>query len=244
MNSAEYTDPSLFVFCTEPVSIVYQSSQRDVVIPYGGFSVIPASGTGVSKSEDGKRVFLLSVLDRPDFIHGETTSKIWAIPEGVDGFHDKSKRQELGEGKVVDSIFFNSNVWDGGSLRLHYDPVTGKPDHLCRTVYEQGIECLPISVTVDDGYPVVYTTAYKNRSQMFLSQKQTEVFCRLEDADNSSRVNWGRMSTLVTGLDVQWNQLNGQPERIFFGCWGGVGGRGAFGSVEAVGWSQSETHHR
>lgn len=227
-----YKHPSFFPRCTEPVSIVHQSSQRAAVMAYGGLSIIPASSTGAS--DDGKRSFLLSVLDRPDFIHGQTTSKVWSFPEGANISKDESKRRELGKGKVVDSVFFNQNVWDGGSLRVHYDPSTGKPDHLCRTVYEQGIECLPISVVVeDDGYPVVYPTAPK--TEMFLSKQQTGIFCKLGDADKTQRLDWGRKTTLVTGLDVQWDHLTGQPDRIFFGCWGGEGGNGNFGSVERGG---------
>ncbi len=226
-----YKHADFFPRCTEPVSIVHQSSQRNVVMSYGGLSIIPASSTG--ESNDGKRSFLLSVLDRPDFVHGQTTSKVWSFPEGANFSKDESKRRELGKGKKIDSIFFEQNVWDGGSLRVHYDPSTGKPDHLCRTVYEQGIECLPISVTVEDDCPILYPDSYK--TEMFLSKQQTAIFCRLGDADKTQRVDWGRKTTLVTGLDVQWDHLTGQPDRIFFGCWGGEGGNGNFGSVEKNG---------
>jgi len=232
-SDESYKHSSFFPRCTEPVSIVHQSSNRNVVLAYGGLSIIPASSTGESVGDDGKRSFLLSVLDRPDFTHGETTSRVWSFPEGANAIKDNFTIQEVGKGKVIDSIFFNQNIWDGGSIRVHYDPSTGKPDHLCRTVYEQGIECLPISVTIQDGYPVVYPTSYK--SHMFLSKDQTAVFCRLGDADETSRLEWGRKSTLVTGLDVQWNHESGEPERIFFGCWGGEGGNGNFGSVERNG---------
>jgi len=101
-------------------------------------------------------------------------------------------------------------------------------------VYEKGIECLPINVTIEDGLPVVASTG---PSESFLSKDQTAVFCRLSDADMRERHNlpgFGRETTFVTGLDVQWD-LEGKPKRIFFGCWGGESFHGNFGSVEKHG---------
>lgn len=222
-----------FPKCTEPVSIVYQSSRgREIVLPYGGFAVISASSTGRSTGND-KRSFLLSVLSSPGIGSGELTSRVWAFPEGGNALRDGLKRQDLtGSGTVIDGIFMNQNVWDGGSLRLHYNPATGKPDYLCRTIFEEGIECLPISVTIQDGIPVVESTG---KAESFLSKEQTAIFCRLGDADQTKRKDWGRKTTLVTGLDFQWNEVSEQPERIFFGCLGGEGGNGDFGSVEKNG---------
>jgi len=248
------------------VSIVYQSSKsnrnrssRDekVILPYGGLAVIPASG----KSVNSKRSFLLSVLttrsspgtgtgtDNQDKV--VTSSRVWAFPEGGNFLND---RQDLTgtTGTVIDNNIVmddqnNANVWDGGTLRLHYNPRTKRPDHLCRTIYEEGIECFPISVTEDDetGMVVVEssrqsasTSASATTPEIFLTKDQTRQFCRLGDADFTKRLDWGRKTTLVTGLDVQWNEDydgNGTPERIFFGCWGGEGGNGNFGSVDADG---------
>jgi len=228
-----YLTDSHFPKCTEPVSIVYQSSRgREVALPYGGFAVIPVASTGRSTGND-KRSFLLSVLSSSGIGIGELTSRVWAFPEGGNYLKDGSKRQDLtGSGTVIDEIFMNQNVWDGGSLRLHYSPATGKPDYLCRTIFEEGIECLPISVTIQDGIPVVESMG---KAESFLSKEQTAIFCRLGDADRTKRKDWGRKTTLVTGLDFQWNKVSEQPERIFFGCWGGEGGNGDFGSVEKNG---------
>ena len=228
-----YLTDSHFPKCTEPVSIVYQSSRgREVALSYGGFAVIPAASTGRS-TENDKRCFLLSVLSSPGIGSGELTSRVWAFPEGGNALKDGLKRQDLtGSGTVIDGIFMNQNVWDGGSLRLHYSPATGKPDYLCRTIFEEGIECLPILVTIQDGIPVVESAG---NAESFLSKEQTAIFCRLGDADRTKRKDWGRKTTLVTGLDFQWNEVSEQPERIFFGCWGGEGGNGDFGSAEKNG---------
>jgi hypothetical protein len=228
-----YLTDSHFPKCTEPVSIVYQSSRgREVALSYGGFAVIPAASTGRS-TENDKRSFLLSVLSSPGIGSGELTSRVWAFPEGGNALKDGLKRQDLtGSGTVIDGIFMNQNVWDGGSLRLHYSPATGKPDYLCRTIFEEGIECLPILVTIQDGIPVVESAG---NAESFLSKEQTAIFCRLGDADRTKRKDWGRKTTLVTGLDFQWNEVSEQPERIFFGCWGGEGGNGDFGSAEKNG---------
>jgi len=229
-----------FARCSETVSIVFQSSRgREVVLPYGGFAVIPSSATG------NKRIFLLSVLSRPEIDSGDLTSRVWAFPEGGNALRDESKRQDLTDNfTVVDEIFMDANIWDGGSLRLHYNSTSGKPDHLCRTIFGEGIECFQITVGTD----TVYSSS---DPQSFLSKDQTATFCRLGDADKTrhselddwnsnwshsyNRGKWERLTTLVSGLDVQWNKLSGQPERIYFGCWGGEGGNGNFGSVEKNG---------
>ena len=202
---------------------------------YGGFVVIPASSMGEPEESNAKRSFLLSVFHKPNDSNareGYTTSVVWSFPEGENGFKDESKRQELGA-IAVDSAFAKQEIWDGGSLRVHYNPTTGKPDHLCRTVFDEGIECMPLSVSVHGGYPVVELAG---KSQMFLSKEQTAAFCRVEDATAPVAAHaWKWRTTFVTGLDVQWDDFNGTPERIFFGCWGGTGGYGNFGSVQKNG---------
>jgi hypothetical protein len=222
-----------FPRCTEPVSIVYQSSRgREVVLPYGGFAVIPSSSIGKVPGND-KRSFLLTVLTSPGIGEGELTSRVWAFPEGRNSPKDGLKRQDLtGPGTVIDAIFMEQNVWDGGTLRLHHNPTTGKPDHLCRSIYNKGIECLPLTVNIRGGIPVVESTG---NPEFFLSGEQTSLFCRVADVHRTKRVDWDRKTTLVTGLDVQWDDVTGEPERIFFGCWGGEGGNGNFGSVERDG---------
>jgi len=180
-----------------------------------------------------KRSFLLTVLTSPGIGEGELTSRVWAFPEGGNSSKDGLKRQDLtGPGTVIDAIFMDQNVWDGGTLRLHHNPNTGKPDHLCRSIYNKGIECLPLTVNIRDGIPVVES---KGNPEVFLSGEQTSIFCRVADVHRTKRLNWDRKTTLVTGLDVQWDAVTGEPERIFFGCWGGEGGNGNFGSVEKDG---------
>eukprot|EP00536_Pseudo-nitzschia_multiseries_P000915 jgi/Psemu1/250045/estExt_Genewise1Plus.C_110158 len=130
-------------------------------------------------------------------------------------------------GTVVDGSHRDASVWDGGSLRLNYNPQTQKPDYLCRSLYEAGIECTPINVFTDSqNLPRV--TAPLGNSDVFLSKDQTKNFCRLNIADKA----FAREFTLVTGLDVQWDPDTGEPHRIFFGCWGGKDGTGNFGSVQ------------
>ena len=53
------------------------------------------------------------------------------------------------------------------------------------------------------GHPVVKSTA---KPTIFLSKQQAGKFCRLGDADRTKRPEWGRRTTVVTGLDVQWNE--------------------------------------
>jgi len=191
-----------------------------------------------------KRSFLLSVLQLN--ISDENpgvTSRVWAFPEGMHSVRDRIMPQEVtGPGRPIDPIFFDTAVWDGGTLRLHYNPKTGTPDHLCRSVYEEGIECLPIQVSIADGtngdkgmIPLVEPSTPQASPTIFLSGEQTARFCRLGDADKTHRFEWGRRTTLVSGLDVRWDESTGLPQRVFFGCWGGEGGNGNFGSVEAHG---------
>jgi len=222
----QFSHSSNFPRCTEPVSIVYQSTRgREAVLPYGGLAVIPESQTG------SRRTFLLSVLYSPGIDSGELTSRVWAFPEGADSIKDGLKRQDLtGTGTVIDGAHFDANVWDGGSLRLNYNSQTQKPDYLCRTVYEAGIECIPIGISTDnEGLPVVMATS--KTKDIFLTEDQLKNFCRLNIADKA----YAREFTLVTGLDVQWDPVTGEPHRVFFGCWGGEKGTGNFGSVQKDG---------
>eukprot|EP00537_Pseudo-nitzschia_pungens_P011693 CAMPEP_0172387906 /NCGR_PEP_ID=MMETSP1061-20121228/5104_1 /TAXON_ID=37318 /ORGANISM="Pseudo-nitzschia pungens, Strain cf. pungens" /LENGTH=623 /DNA_ID=CAMNT_0013117657 /DNA_START=154 /DNA_END=2025 /DNA_ORIENTATION=+ len=234
LANEHFSHSSNFSRCTEPVSIVYQSTRgREAVMPYGGLAVIPASQTG------SRRVFLLSVLDSSGTASGELTSRVWAFPEGIDSIRDGVDATDLtGSGTVVAGIHRDSSVWDGGSLRLNYNPQTQKPDHLCRSVYEAGIECIPIDVFSDDNKLPVVRPDSKTKD-IFLSKDQTANFCRLNIADKA----FAREFTLVTGLDVQWDPITGQPHRIFFGCWGGKDGTGNFGSVQKDGQHLKQIMH-
>ena len=223
-----------FPRCTEPVSIVYQSSRgREVVLPNGGFAIIPASHQG------GRRSFLLSALKSPGMDHGELTSHVWAFSEGGSGEWMLQDLSLSGNGTAIDTIFMDQSVWDGGTLRLHYNQKTGCPDHLCRTIFNKGIGCMPISVTEDSNDDSVYVMP-QGEEEIVLTEDQVHSFCRLGDADRTKHMNWDRKTTLVTGLEVVWNEDDTEdsnaggttPERIIFGCYGGEGGNGNFGSID------------
>jgi len=249
-----------FVRCTVPVSIVFQSARpREAVLPSGGFAVIPASqttatGTGTATTPE-RRIFLLSVMYNPnnDFKVG-LTSRVWAFLENAiatmyDDHSDdeeistlksnskSNRRQDLtGNGTLIDSIHVSADAWDGGSLRLNYNPQKGRPDYFCRTVFDAGIECVPIDISVDDdtGFPMVTATA--STRDVFLTKDQTKEFCRIQKSKFHIRdPKFARESLLTTGLDVQWDPFTGEPHRIFFGCYGGENGSGNFGSVQKDG---------
>eukprot|EP00537_Pseudo-nitzschia_pungens_P007131 CAMPEP_0172362718 /NCGR_PEP_ID=MMETSP1060-20121228/6258_1 /TAXON_ID=37318 /ORGANISM="Pseudo-nitzschia pungens, Strain cf. cingulata" /LENGTH=692 /DNA_ID=CAMNT_0013085279 /DNA_START=87 /DNA_END=2165 /DNA_ORIENTATION=- len=219
-----------FVRCTVPVSIAYQSKRsREVVLPNGGFAIVPSSQMGASE-----RTFLLSVVELSS---GGGVSRVWAVPEGGSSSASSASSsrkignpQKLG-GTAVDWMRFETTgegIWDGGSLRLNYNPRKGRPDCVCRTVFEAGIECLPFDVSVDgNGSPVVLASG---PAEVFLTEDQTKTFCHLEGYHGRDP-NFEKETTLATGLDVVWDPSTARPERIFFGCFGGQGGFGNFGSV-------------
>jgi hypothetical protein len=217
-----------FPRCTEPVSIVYQSSHgRDVVLPKGGFTVVPATD-GVPR-----RSFLLSALKTPE-IHGrELESHVWAVPEG--GIRDQEQISLSGNGTSIDNLFMDEGVWDGGTLRLHYNPQTGLPDHLCRSIFNKGIGCMPISVNATGDNLSSVSILPQGKEDILLTDEEVLSFCRLKDADRSDRLYWGRRTTLVTGLEIVWNEEEdgtGSPRRVLFGCFGGEMNDGNFGMLD------------
>lgn len=225
-----------FARCTEPVAIAYQSHKgRNVVLPYGGLTVIPShiSSTG----HKSHRSFLLSTLMSPE-IHphrGELTSHVWAIPDGgkpkgLNWFHEHLSLS--GNGTVVDTVFMDAGVRNGGTLRLHTNPITGQPDHICRTIFNKGIGCMPIAITEKDESVHIEP---QGDEKIVLTEEQVTWFCKLPFADRSKRIDFVRRTTLVTGLDVVWNENEddgaGSPRQIIFGCHGDEGGRGNFGAI-------------
>ncbi|OEU19366.1 hypothetical protein FRACYDRAFT_216868 [Fragilariopsis cylindrus CCMP1102] len=126
----------------------------------------------------------------------------------------------------------DDNVYDGGTIRLHYNKQTGRPDHMCRTIFNEGITCMPISVEEDDAS--VYIVA-EDDPEIFLTNVQVKAFCTLDNLSKISNAIYERQTTVVTGLDVIWNEEDGTPDRIFFGCYGQEGGHGNFGSVDRNG---------
>lgn len=234
-----------FSRCTVPVAIVFKGTHgREVVLPRGGFAVIPAAIEGLQQenqksnakgnSNDSaenssvkpRRTFLLTVFQQE---RGETKSKVWAFPEGGDVTRNLYQRQEV-TSTAVDGIM-ESGVWNGGNLRLHYNRQTGRPDHLCRTLFNKGIVCMPITVTEDINSVYVKVSG---ETETFLKKIQVKSFCVPGDEvpkEDLGKYNYRKKSNLVTGLDILWNEQDGTPDRIFFGCWGGIG-NGKVGSVD------------
>jgi hypothetical protein len=231
-----------FPRCTEPVSIVYQSSRgREAVLPNGGFTVIPAAAGGDGGGDGHRRIFLLSALTSPGIQRGELESHVWAVTEG--GNRNQEQRLSLlngGNGTSIDHIFMDEGVWDGGTLRLHYNLQTGRPDHLCRSIFNKGIGCMPIlvdtTITGDNNHDSVNIITPLGEEDIVLTEDQVNSFCRLkDDADRTKSLDWGRKTTLVTGLEIVWNEEEedgtGFPQQIIFGCFGGKSGNGNFGII-------------
>ena len=252
MMTTTTTMENNFARCTVPVSIVYQSTRgRETIVPYGGFELIPASlqletyiygddeydhnpndPNNVYDSVTPRRSFLLSILHSPGTDRTELQSQLWAYPEG--GRHDHAeywKRQEF-DSTNVDKILMDDDVYDGGTIRLHYNKQTGRPDHMCRTIFNEGITCMPISVEEDAAS--VYIEA-EGDPEIFLTNIKVKEFCTLDSFSKISNTIYERQTTVVTGLDVIWNEEDGTPDRIFFGCYGQEGGHGNFGSVDRNG---------
>ena len=213
-----------FPLCTEPVAIAHRSSSgRDMVLPHGGFLVVPASRLG----ESPLRTFLLSVLENKDVVSYDNPTKVTAsvlsVPEGHNGMSHADIRAEAMSSEV-DGRFWNAEPYDGGSLRLHHDPITGHPDHLCWSAYDRGISCRKVWTTEhkDDGTPILYFPGFDEvEIEPFLSPEQTAVFCKQDKSDDDED---DALPPFVAGFDVRWED-DGRPERVYFGC-GGSGGKG------------------
>jgi len=235
-----------FPRCTEPVVIAFQRSLgRQLVLPYGGFLVVPAETLGGGTA---RRNFLLTVLENTELSKtpDKISASVWSVVEGrgVDaGIPHNDTAQQMAS-SMVDGSFWETDAWDGGSLRLHFHHTKKKPDHLCRTVYDEGIHCQTVTTKMTSmGIPVVSSSATPF-TEAFLSKEQTSMFCKSNNNDVHKVVHNYVLPAVpfVAGLDVQWHPILGTPRRIFFGC-GGFGGGGAthlvgsgnFGSVERHG---------
>jgi hypothetical protein len=227
-----------FSRCTEPVSIAFMGTHgREVLLPYGGFSVIPAAAESPSPGVKPRRSFLLSVFQKGKGDSSnhpkEATSTVWAIPEGADVTRNLYKRQEL-TSTLVRGLHMEQGVWNGGNIRMHYNRQTGRPDHLCRSVFNKGIVCMPIEVT-EDGDSVYVTVT--GDQETFLTEDQVSSFCVPGDEVEPKTLqepNFRFKSTVATGLEVLWNEEDGTPQRIFFGCYG-MKSNGKLGSVDKDG---------
>ncbi len=210
-----------FARCTEPVAIVHQNStRRDIVLPYGGFTVIPA------RNNRHRRSFLISAFMNPGN-GGDFKNFVWAFPEG--GNRDHATFSLNGEGTSLDYIF--PDVWDGGTFRLHYNTKTGMPDHLCRSIFQKGIGCMPIAEASNGGI------ISQGEEEIILTEEAFGAFCNIESKDN----RFGERSTykapLVAGLEIVWDENDedgtGMPKQALFGCYGGrENSNGNFGLID------------
>ncbi len=228
-NPTEFNDlHNNFGRCTVPASIVAMGTRgRDLQLPHGGLAVIPAGKEEPAPGVKPRRTFLLSVLEPGKGTH------LWAMPENADVTENKYMRQELST-TPLDPRIIKLSIWNGGNIRVHYNRDTGRPNHVCRTVFEKGIRCMPIKVTEDAQSTYVTVTG---EEETFLTEEQVKQFCVTgEDvrAETMREVYFEQKTTLVSGLDVAWNEDDGTPEKIYFGC-SGYYSVGNLGSVEKDG---------
>lgn len=218
-----------FARCTDPVSIVYQGTHgKEVQLAYGGFAVIPATKEPPSNGVEPRRSFLLSAqLTEKGALH----SHLWNIPEGADVTKNLYKRQDLSN-TAVPGPFKDYALWNGGNIKVHYNRKTGRPDHLCRSVFNQGIVCMPIMVTEDADSVYVSVTG---EEEWFLTVHHVSEFCvGGPEAKKHHIQKDDEKANVVSGLDVVWDEDNGTPQRIYFGCWGHES-NGRLGSVDRNG---------
>jgi hypothetical protein len=211
-----------FAPCTDPVAIVYQNTTgRSRVLSYGGFQVTRTEETG---TDQGKRVFFLSVLHSQGIDQGNVTSEVWVAPYGA--IYSKSPDAVQAFGSVpVMSDLFNEYLDDAGTIRLNYDK-HGRPNHLCRTVFEMGVFCFPINMDVTGK---VYITGAAHE---FVTPEQVKQTCLVPDPVLHPGIK--SFPSVTTGLEVIWNQ-DGRPDMLFFGCFGEAGAWGNFTSVNRNG---------
>lgn len=113
---------------------------------------------------------------------------------------------------------------------MHTNPHTGRPDHLCRSIFDKGIRCMPVSVT-PAGEIVVVEGSEEPQAQV-LTEAQVRAFCRPDDDDDDDH----RKTPYVTGLEIDWNEDEatgkGSPQRVVFGCYGGEDKTRKFGMMD------------
>ncbi len=210
-----------FPRCTEPVAIVHQSSTgRDIVLPYGGFTVIPA------RDSEHRRSFLMSAITSSE-IRGEHKSFVWTVPEGGNLYEDRMYLND--NGTSLDHNF--ADVWDGGTLRLHKNAQTKRPDHVCRSIFNKGIGCMPISENDDSDHILP-----RGEEKIVLTEEAVASFCDIADGDRDFGERRKYNTPLVTGFEVVWDEKElygtGFPKQIIFGCYGGQISNGNFGMID------------
>jgi hypothetical protein len=209
-------------------------------MPHGGLAILEP----LTELFPPKRIFFLSVLKSSGEVgEGSIQNDLWAFPENGQYNQDPNLLQTLST-ITVNSVFFDEVVEDGGTIRLHRTPASSESTeayvdprntmfHLCRSVFNSGIECLDFEWSANTEIVTML-----NEPAKFLTLPQVQSFCKLQDSSIKSKhrsSHFERVTTVATGFDVMWNNQDGSPERIFFGCWGNEGGNGNFGSVNATG---------
>ena len=82
-------------------------------------------------------------------------------------------------------------------------------------------------IGVDENGRVV---ANFDKEVVFVSLIQVQESCQVELYRNLPYFNQGA-TVLTTGLEIFWNS-SGQPEKLFFGCIGAIGGNGNFATAD------------
>jgi hypothetical protein len=209
-----------FALCTDVVSIVYQDGTgRTRALPYGGLSTTRAPVSD-------KRIFLMTGLRSDGVDFGKLRSEIWIFPEGFAYSSSADDLQSIAPTEVR-AVFFDEEIQDAGSLRLHHDD-DGQLDHICRTAFDHGVSCFPVGMD-EEGR----VTADLDQEHTFVNPAQVEESCQVELYRNKPYYN--QASTVTTGLEILWNSSSGQPEKVFFGCIGGIGGNGNFTTADRDG---------
>lgn len=208
-----------FSACTEVVSIVYQNvTGRNAVLPFGGFS-------SVRMPRSRKRMFFMSVMRSEGIDMGVLSNEVWVFPEGDDFSKNPQLLQTFAPVRIH-GLLFDAEIQDGGSIRLHTNP-EGVLDHLCRTAFDHSISCFPVRLDETDTVLVRLDEEY-----VFADSVQIEQTCSVDLFKAKSYLN--EAASVTTGLEVQWDS-NGEPERVFFGCLGELGGSGNFTAAERNG---------
>jgi hypothetical protein len=206
-----------FASCTDPVAIVYQNTiGRSRVLSYGGLEV--------ASTDQGKRIFFLSVLHSQGIDQGEITSEVWVAPSGAHFSKSPDEVQAFGSVTVM-ADSFNEHLDDAGTIRLNYDK-HGRPNHLCRTIFEKGVSCFPINMAV---LGKVYVTGATHE---FVTPEQVKQTCLVPDP--TQHPGSKSLPSLTTGLEVSWDQY-GRPDMLFFGCFGEAGSWGNFTTINRNG---------
>jgi hypothetical protein len=201
-----------FALCTEVVSIVNQDKAgRSVVLPFGGFSA-------ARSPPSNERIFFMSAMRSEGIDMGVLSNELWVFPEGGD-FTKAPHLLQTFAPVHIHELLFDDEIQDGGSIRLHFSD-DGAVDHICRTAFDHSVSCFPVAFHETGDLLVKVELEHT-----FVDSVQIEQTCSIDLFTTKSYNN--KAASVTTGLDVQWD-ANGQPEKIFFGCFGGVGGKGNF----------------